>query len=457
MTKKNTLILMVITLTLGAISATVIAQSSNVMTRLAKADNTYSLTIDSSNISNFQDQDKDGIYEGTFKTASGSDITFLTNQTPYDMGDYIFYWGGSNVTLKNTTALTGIYKMEVSASVNKDQFRNDPTLRAEMRVGLDQENAFYNGDKLFSGETVTTTSIDIPPENQYGNYVNLTIISGTGQLRITSLKFYFRCSNAKSLVKVSSSDTTYGTVSIEGFDDNEVVVNSGTQVTVHAHPIIDHESEFYSSFKGWYLNGSEEAISTDLDYTFTIVPTNSYNLVARFTVAESESFNQGDSKGINRPNTCVLNKNNKYYSLQGVYETPATSHSAQTLKVNELFTEWHLNNDSFNTHLRLNTYPFGHEDFEIYDPTKIQAVIFYLDMEDDPSVSNDTRIDDLTTTNGTFTTFKGLKDSTDNKKMSKVVWTNFTSDVADVYPPLEFRDGTKQGVLWIKRMKVVYR
>ena len=67
------------------------------------------------------------------------------------------------------------------------------------------------------------------------------------------------------------------------------------------------------------------------------------------------------------------------------------------------------------------------------------------------------RIDELSSSNGTFTTYRNLQDPLDdNKAMSIVVWTGFTSDVANVYVPQTYRDADKNGTLWIKRMKVVY-
>ena len=79
---------------------------------------------------------------------------------------------------------------------------------------------------------------------------------------------------------------------------------------------------------------------------------------------------------------------------------------------------------------------------------------------DQPTQYDPVGIDQFVTTNGTLTTYSGLEDKTDgNKAMSKVVWTNFTSNKAEFYVPNEYRDPDNiiKHNIWIKRMLVIER
>ena len=297
----------------------------------------------------------------------------------------------------------------------------------------------------------------------------LKIIEGTAQLLISSIKFYFSCSNTVNPIVVASSNDSYGTVSIEGTENKRTAVKNGASVTVHANPTSDYENELFYSFKGWHLNGSDDIISTDPDYTFTTVQDASYSLEAEFVVAEAELFSHGEHIADGNTHTFVYSqKAKKYYSIIGDHDTSgAYSHTPQpaTRKDNELFIErheWIQGGSSFLSFFKLNAYsPIRGTDnkkwveddqIEKFDPTKVQAVIFYLAMDASG------RIDDLSTTNGTFTTYKNLEDSLDNNHaMTKVVWTGFTTAEAKVYVPSLYRSGEQYGELWIKRMKVVYR
>ena len=113
-------------------------------------------------------------------------------------------------------------------------------------------------------------------------------IQYASRLEVTAVKFYFSCSNVKNLVKVSSTNENYGTVSIEGYGSNEQIVTNGTQVTIHANPLTNYQTEFFASFKGWHLNGSEEVVSRDFDITFTTELNKSYVYVAEFEEAGTE-------------------------------------------------------------------------------------------------------------------------------------------------------------------------
>ena len=282
------------------------------------------------------------------------------------------------------------------------------------------------------------------------------------RLEVTSIKFYFSCSNVKNLVKVSSTNESYGTVSIEGYGSNEQIVANGTQITIHANPLTNYQTEFFASFKGWHLNGSEEVVSRDFEITFTTELNKSYVYVAEFEEAETELFDQGVDTSGDKLTTYVKNKNNKYYPLNSVIDDEApfpTFPTELTDKVNELFIAQHLSRENYLTHLELNIDRKGHGNWEPFDPDKIQAVIFYMNM-DQPTQYDPVGIDQFVTTNGTLTTYSGLKDKTDgNKDMSKVVWTNFTSNKAEFYVTNEYRDPDNiiKHNIWIKRMLVIER
>ena len=441
--------------------------NNKVISFQTRADQTYSLTIDQSNFSNFSSIEEN-LYRGTFKTALGNDITFTTSKDANFIDNKIYWTNGDY--LKNGNALSGLNKIEVSASVNRDQggFRTYPTLRAEMLVDPSHPESFSYVDKQTNTESLVTYTINIPEEGS-GNYVNLKIVEGTAQLLISSITFYFNCSNTVNPITVASNNDNYGTVSIEGSDNKRTAVKNGTSVTVHANPTSDYENELFYSFKGWHLNGSEEIISTNPDYTFTTVQDASYSLVAEFVEAETELFSHGENIANDAPHTFVYSqKAKKYYSIIGAHDTSgAYSHTPQpaTRKNNELFIErheWIQGGSTFLSWFKLNAYSPTHgyynqkyledDQIEKFDPTKVQAVIFYLAMDESG------RIDELSTTNGTFTTYINLQDSQDgNKAMSKVVWTGFTNAETNVYVPDLYRNGKQTGTLWIKRMKVVYR
>lgn len=466
MKTKSLLLGLTAVLACGSVASVTLLSENETLPSYSTASE-YSLTIDQSNFSNFS-LVEENLYRGTFKTALGNDVTFTTNKD-VNILDNKIYWTNGNY-LKNDNALSGLNKIEVSASVSRGQgnFRTYPTLRAEMLVDPSHSESFSYVDKETNTESLKTYTINIPEEGS-GNYLDLKIIEGTAQLLISSIKFYFSCSNTVNPIVVASSNDSYGTVSIEGTNNKRTAVKNGASVTVHANPASDYENEVFYSFKGWHLNGSDDIISTDPDYTFTTVNKATYNLTAEFVEAETELFSHGEHIADGNAHTFVYSqKAKKYYSIIGEHDTSgAYSHTPQpaTRKNNELFIErheWNQGGSSYLSWFKLNAYSPLHgydnkkwlEDNQIekFDPTKVQAVIFYLAMDASG------RIDDLSTTNGTFTTYKNLEDSLDNNHaMTKVVWTGFTTAEADVYVPDLYRSGKQYGELWIKRMKVVYR
>ncbi len=460
MQKKSVTLLLTSTMAIGVFASVALLSNKSGFSSFTNAENEpYTLTINASNRSNFV-QDGD-VYRGIFKTGLGNDVTFVTNSVNF-IGEDVFYWQRNIGYLKNETAMTGLYKIDISAYVYGGSSPTAATLRTETRIDPKQTSSVYSADKIIGATSVQTYSIDIPSSQSHGNYISMKLnenMAYSYRLEVTSVKFYFSCSNLKNLVKVSSTNESYGTVSIEGYGSNEQIVTNGTQITIHANPLTNYETEYFASFQGWHLNGSEEIVSRDFDITFTSEPNQSYVYVAEFEEAETELFDQGVDTSGDKLTTYVKNKNNKYYPLNSVKDDKTSFPTALTDNVNELFIAQHFNRGNYLTHLELNVDRKGHGNCEPFNPDKIQAVIFYMNM-DQPSQSDPVGIDQFETTNGTLTTYSGLKDKTDgNKAMSKVVWTNFTSDKAEFYVPNEYRDpdNIKKHNIWIKRMKVVYR
>ena len=460
MLKKNVILLLTSTMAIGVFALTALLSNNSRHFSFINAESEqYTLTINASNRSNFV-QDGD-VYRGVFKTGLGNDATFVTNSVNF-IGEDVFYWQRNSGYLKNETAMTGLYQIDISAYVYGGPNPSAATLRTETKIDPKQASSVYSADKIIGATSVETYSINIPNNQNHGNYISMKLnenIQYAYRLEVTSVKFYFSCSNIKNLVKVSSTNESYGTVSIEGYGSNEQVVANGTQITIHANPLTNYQTEFFASFKGWHLNGGEEIVSRDFDITFTTELNKSYVYVAEFEEAETELFDQGVDTSGDKLTTYVKNKNNKYYPLNSVKDDETSFPTALTDNVNELFIAQHFNRGNYLTHLELNIDRKGHGNWEPFDPDKLQAVIFYMNM-DQPTQYDPVGIDQFVTTNGTLTTYSGLQDPLDgNKAMSKVVWTNFTSDKAEFYVPNEYRDPDNiiKHNIWIKRMLVIER
>ena len=457
MLKKNVIFLLASTMAIGVFTSVALLSNNSGHSSFINAESEpYTLTINASNRSNFV-QDGD-VYRGIFKTGLGNDVTFVTDSVNF-IGDDVFYWYRNSGYLKNETPMTGLYQIDISAYVYGGPSPTAATLRTETKIDQKQASSVYSADKLIGATSVETYSINIPINQRHGNYISMKLnenVVYSYRLEVTSIKFYFSCSNVKNLVKVSSTNESYGTVSIEGYGSNEQIVANGTQITIHANPLTNYQTEFFASFKGWHLNGSEEVASRDFEITFTTELNKSYVYVAEFEEAERELFDQGVDTSGDKLTTYVKNKNNKYYPLNSVKDDDTSYPTALTDKVNELFIAQHFNRGNYLTHLELNIDRKGHGNWEPFDPDKIQAVIFYMNM-DQPTQSDPVGIDRFVTTNGTLTTYSGLKDG--NKDMSKVVWTNLTSDKAEFYVPDEYRDPDNiiKHNIWIKRMLVIER
>jgi hypothetical protein len=92
----------------------------------------------------------------------------------------------------------------------------------------------------------------------------------------------------KNTVTVSSAGN--GNVVIKDKDDTAAEIETGATVTVVATP-----DEGYA-FDGWYIDGNEEPVSTDAEYTFTV--SEDIALVARFGQLVYEAVDLGLPSGV---------------------------------------------------------------------------------------------------------------------------------------------------------------
>ena len=96
-----------------------------------------------------------------------------------------------------------------------------------------------------------------------GNYKKQVVLTG-------SLERYFDVAGLKSVTEyvmystVSVSSEGGGSVAISGTSGTSATFEDGSSVTVVANP-----DDGYV-FEGWYVDGSEEPVSANLEYTFTI-------------------------------------------------------------------------------------------------------------------------------------------------------------------------------------------
>lgn len=482
MKKKALLTLIISTVTISMCVGIIAVAGSNELIAPSRADDDYTLTIDASNKSNFV-QDGD-VYRGTFKTGLGNDIVFKTKSAPSTKEGVALEMTSIDDYLINETPLRGVTRIEVTGHyLRTGDLRADYALYiyylADLDMAnLDKDSLTNSTNKIYSVKEydqtyVVDTGNGIGREGSAYYYIgNKDYFYSGSTWVIDSVKYYFSCESTKTYVSVTSSNSSLGEVSINSetfVSSRYTVVANGTSVTIHAQKLTDFADEKFVSFKGWRLNGSEEYVSTSLDYTFTTVQDGSYKFVAEFVEAETELFSHGDHIADDDDHTFVYsNKAKKYYSIIGATDGGGIySHTPQpaTRYDNELFIERHQfvqYQSSWMSYFKLNAYSPTHgyydvkwledDQIEKFDPTKVQAVIFYLAMDESG------RIDELSSSNGTFTTYRNLQDPLDgNKAMSMVVWTGFTSAEAKVYVPDEYRNGRQDGTLWIKRMKVVYR
>ena len=100
MLKKNVILLLTSTMTIGAFALVVLSNSLGHSSFTNAESEPYTLTINASNRSNFV-QDGD-VYRGIFKTGLGNNVTFVTNSVNF-IGEDVFYWQTNSGYLKNET------------------------------------------------------------------------------------------------------------------------------------------------------------------------------------------------------------------------------------------------------------------------------------------------------------------------------------------------------------------
>lgn len=486
--RKKTLGLLITSIfSVGAVSATILA-SNNISPFLnVKADGEpYTLTINASNKSNFV-QDGD-VYRGTFKTALGNDIVFRMKSAPSSQEGVAFEMTSKDDYLINETPLRGVTKMEITGhylsnaslgygyrlyvyyladldmvSLDKDELTNstnyvtsvseyDHTYTVNTGSGIGRDGMLYyyigNKDYFYSGKTWV----------------------------IDSVKYYFSCESTNTYVSVTSSDENKGTVSIDNLiatGSRYKVVANGTSVTIHAYPFYNYQNDNFCLFKGWHLNGSEQIISTNADYTFVTEQDGVYKFVAEFIEAPSETFRQGvrlcyqeEWLGNMRwyeedTDTFVKSYDGAYYDLESYVGTASGKSDCETqsFDVDDLWHQHARGTSALTPYLRLNKnyskyYKAdghgNHEKVDVkdFDPDKVSCIELVLDKSDACAR------DDLSITGGNFAHTKLDINDTDNKKISKFYINNFTKDEIKISIPDNISD---VNFFKVKRLVVHYK
>ena len=433
-----------------------------------RAENDYTLTIDASNKSNFV-QDGD-VYRGTFKTGLGNDIVFKTKSAPSTKEGVALEMTSANDYLINETPLRGVTRMDVTGHY----LNGTGDLRANYVLYVyylaDPDMANLDKDTL----TNATSSIHSVKEYDYTYVIN----TGSGFDRegsayyyignkdyfysgntwvIDSVKYYFSCESTKTYVSVTSSDSSKGNVAIDNAVANNKgykVVANGTSVTIHAYAFYNYQNDNFCLFKGWHLNGSEQIISTDADYTFVTEQDGVYKFVAEFIEAPSETFRQGvrlcyQEKWLDNmvwreeeTDTFVKSYDGAYYDLESYVDTISGKGHCETQSYDEddLWHQHARGTSALTPYLRLNkNYSKYYKadgkgnqdkvDVKDFDPDKVSCIELVLDMSEVGAR------DDLSITGGNFAHTKLNIDDTDNEKISKFYIDSFTKDEIKISIP----------------------
>jgi len=488
MKKKGLLLLLTSLLTVTAISTMIVMSNSSGNPLFTGADTEpYTLTIDASNKSNFV-QDGD-VYRGTFKTGLGNDIVFRMKSAPSSKEGVAFEMTSIDDYLINETPLRGVTKMEITG-----HYLSNTSLGSGYRLYVyylaDLDMASLDKDDL-TNSTSYITSV-----SEYDH--TYTVNTGSGISRagmpyyyignkdyfysgktwvIDSVKYYFSCESTKTYVSVTSSDENKGTVSIDDLiatGSRYKVVDNNTSVTIHAYPFYNYQNDNFFLFKGWHLNGSEQIISTDSDYTFVTEQDGVYKFVAEFIEAPSETFRQGvrlcyqeeDYLGTMRwyeedTDTFVESYDGAYYDLESYVGTISGKGDCETQSFDEddLWHQHARGTSALTPYLRLNRNyskyykADGHGsqvkvDVKDFDPDKVSCIELVLDMSDECAR------DDLSITGGNFAHTKLDIIDTDNKKISKFYIDNFTKDEIKISIPDHISD---VNFFKVKRLVVHYK
>lgn len=490
MQKKKLGLLITSIVSVGAVSATILASNSISLSLNANADiEPYTLTIDASNKSNFV-QDGD-VYRGTFKTALGNDIVFRTKSAPSSKEGVAFEMTSINDYLINETPLRGVTKMEITGHyLSGTSLRSGYSLYVYYLADLDMVSLDKHELTNF------TDSISSVSKYDYTYTLNIgTGISRAGMLYyyignkdyfypdrtwvIDSVKYYFSCESTKTYVSVTSSDKNNGTVSIDNLiatGSRYKVVDNNTSVTIHAYKEADdYVNDKFIIFKGWHLNGSEQIISTDADYTFVTEQDGVYKFVAEFIEAPSETFRQGvrlcyqeeDYFGHmtwyeEYTDTFVKSYDGAYYDLESYVGTDSGKGDCETQSFDEddLWHQHARGTSALTPYLRLNkdyskyykADGLGNQkkvNVKDFDPYKVSCIELVLDKSDVLYAR-----DDLSITGGNFAHTKlDIKD-TDGKKISKFYIDSFTKGEIKISIPDNISD---VNFFKVKRLVVHYK
>lgn len=489
MEKKKLGLLITSILSVGGVSAAILASNSISPSLNAKADGEpYTLTIDASNKSNFV-QDGD-VYRGTFKTGLGNDIVFRMKSAPSSKEGVAFEMTSINDYLINETPLRGVTKMDVTGHYLNSKGNLGKNYALYIYYLADPDMANLDKDTL----TNATNSILSVEEYDYTYVVN----TGSGIDRagsayyyignkdyfysgntwvIDSVKYYFSCASTRTYVSVTSSDSSKGDVAIDDAVANDKgykVVANGTSVTIHAYPFYNYQDDNFCIFKGWHLNGSEQIISTDADYTFVTEQDGVYKFVAEFIEAPSETFRQGvrlcyqeeDYLGHmtwyeEYTDTFVKSYDDAYYDLESYVGTISGKGDCETQSydVDDLWHQHARGESALTPYLRLNKdydkyYKAdgqGHQEkvnVKDFDPDKVSCIELVLDKSDTHAR------DDLSITGGNFAYTKLNIDDTDGEKISKFYIDSFTKDEIKISIPDNINE---VNFFKVKRLVVHYK
>ncbi len=180
MQKKKIVLLITSIMSVGAVSATILASNNISPSVNPKADvEPYTLTINASNKSNFV-QDG-GVYRGTFKTALGNDIVFRTKSAPSSQEGVVFEFTSLSDYLINETPLRGVTSIEFTGHY----------LRNGSLSTFSSLHIYYLEDLDMAGlDKVDLTNSDkrIEPEGVY--HYKYVVETGSSFDRAGSLYYY---------------------------------------------------------------------------------------------------------------------------------------------------------------------------------------------------------------------------------------------------------------------------
>lgn len=469
MEKKKLGLLITSIMSVGAVSATILV-SNNISPSLnAKADiEPYTLTIDASNKSNFV-QDGD-VYRGTFKTGLGNDIVFRTKSAPSSQEGVVFEFTSLSDYLINETPLRGVTSIEFTGHYLKNgSLSTLGSLHIYYLADLDMasldKDDLTNFDKRIEPVSeshhqyvVETGNSVFKAGSLYYYLGNKDYVPSNSDWVIESVKYVFSCQSTKTYVSVTSSDSSKGNVAIDNAVANDKgykVVANGTSVKIHAYPFYNYSNDNFCLFKGWHLNGSEQIISTDADYTFVTEQDGVYKFVAEFIEAPSETFRQGvrlcyqdeDYMGNIKwyeedTDTFVKSYDGAYYDLESYVGTISGKGDCETQSYDEddLWHQHARGTSALTPYLRLNKnyskyYKAdgqGHQekvDVKDFDPDKVSCIELVLDKSDACAR------DDLSITGGNFAYTKLDIDDSDGEKISKFYIDSFTKDEIKISIP----------------------